>query len=177
MRPRAPLGNGAYSERIRIFARIVALSAQKKEMVEMDIGQIIAGRSGGDIISCDVSDSVRDVVALLAGKRIGAVPVLQHGSLAGIFSERDVIYRLAEEGAICLDMNVGAVMTAPAITVEISTKVDEALGLMTRRRIRHLPVIDGGAMCGFISIGDLVKSRIDEVENEAAAMRNYIQTA
>lgn len=143
----------------------------------MEISQLLAGRSAEDIIGCDVSDSVRDAVALLAGKRIGAVPVMQNGTLAGIFSERDVIYRMAEEGSTCLDKSVGEVMTAPAITVELSMKVDEALGLMTRRRIRHLPVVDGGAMCGFISIGDLVKSRIDEVQHEAEAMRAYIQTA
>ncbi len=143
----------------------------------MDVGQIMAARSGSDIISCDMEDKVRDAVALLAGKRIGAVPVLDKGTLVGIFSERDVIYRLAEEGDMCLDRMVGTVMTAPPITVETSTKVDEALGLMTRRRIRHLPVVRDGAMCGFISIGDLVKSRMDEVEHEAAAMRDYIQTA
>lgn len=143
----------------------------------MEISQLLAGRSAEDIIGCDVGDSVRDAVALLAGKRIGAVPVMQNGTLAGIFSERDVIYRMAEEGSACLDKSVGEVMTAPAITVELTMKVDEALGLMTRRRIRHLPVVDGGAMCGFISIGDLVKSRIDEVQHEAEAMRAYIQTA
>ena len=141
----------------------------------MDVGQIIASRGGAEIISCDMEDKVRDAVALLAGKRIGAVPVLDKGALVGIFSERDVIYRLAEEGDLCLDRAVGTVMTAPPITVEVSTKVDEALGLMTRRRIRHLPVVRDGAMCGFISIGDLVKSRMDEVEHEAAAMRDYIQ--
>jgi CBS domain-containing protein len=68
-------------------------------------------------------------------------------------------------------------MTAPAITVERATDVDEALSLMTRRRIRHLPVLDGETLCGFISIGDLVKSKIDQVEHEAAQMRQYIQTA
>ncbi|MGB7409455.1 MAG: CBS domain-containing protein [Pontixanthobacter sp.] len=143
----------------------------------MDIAKLIADRSPGDIIACDANDPVRAVIAILAEKRIGALPVLRDGKLAGIFSERDVIYRMAEDGAACLDTQVGDVMTAPAITVEVRAKVDEALGLMTRRRIRHLPVLDNGAMCGFISIGDLVKSRIDEVKLEAEAMRNYIQTA
>lgn len=142
----------------------------------MEISQLIARRSPGEIITCNVNDSVGSAIALLAGKRIGAVPVLENGSLAGIFSERDVLYRMALEGALCLERRVGDVMTAPAITVELSTKVVEALGLMTRRRIRHLPVTDGGVMCGFISIGDLVKSRIDEVEHEAQAMRDYILT-
>ncbi len=143
----------------------------------MDIAQLIASRAAADIISCDIGDTVRDVVTTLATRRIGALPVLRGGELVGIFSERDVIYRLAEDGSACLDTPVGDVMTAPAITVEVSAKVDEALGLMTRRRIRHLPVMNNGAMCGFISIGDLVKSRIDEVQLEAQALRNYIQTA
>lgn len=142
----------------------------------MTIANIIAGREGADIITCDVNDRVRYAAAILAEKRIGALPVLQGGKLAGIFSERDVIYQLAELGPACLEKSVGEIMTADPITVELTAKVDEALGLMSRRRIRHLPVMDGGAMCSFISIGDLVKSRIDEVENEAAAMRDYIQT-
>lgn len=140
----------------------------------MEISQVISGRTSGEVVSCEGSTSVREAAALLASKRIGAVPVMQNGSIAGIFSERDVIYRLAEEGASCLDRRVEEVMTAPAITVDAHAKVDDALGLMTRRRIRHLPVVDQGHMTGFISIGDLVKSRIDEVEHEARAMREYI---
>lgn len=142
----------------------------------MTIAKIIAHRVSSDIISCDVSTPVRDAVAMLAGKKIGALPVLDNGSVAGILSERDVIYRLAEEGASCLDKNVGEIMTSPAVTVEPSTKIDDALAMMTKRRFRHFPVIDNGALCAFISIGDLVKSKIDEVEHEAEALRAYIQT-
>ncbi|MXO91433.1 CBS domain-containing protein [Pontixanthobacter aquaemixtae] len=143
----------------------------------MEISQLIAGRASSDIFTCDVNDAVGDVVATLAGKRIGALPVMEGSQLAGIFSERDVIYRMADEGSACLEKKVGEVMTAPAITVETTAKVDEALGLMTRRRIRHLPVVENGVMCGFISIGDLVKARMDQVVLEAEAMRSYIQTA
>ena len=143
----------------------------------MTVAKLIEGRAPADVITCDANQPVREAVALLASKRIGAVPVMENGMVAGIFSERDVIYRMAEEGTACLDKLVGQVMTAPAITVEKSTNVDEALALMTRRRIRHLPVTDNGAFAGFVSIGDLVKSRIDEVEHEAQAMRDYIQTA
>ena len=82
-----------------------------------------------------------------------------------------------EFGASVLDMPVGDVMTAPAVTVEPGTEVMTALALMTRRRIRHLPVVEGTRMIGFVSIGDLVKHRIEKVESEAAAMREYIQTA
>jgi CBS domain-containing protein len=148
-----------------------------KEVAKMDIAQIIAERDSSEIIACEVGTPVRDAVQMLAGKRIGALPVTEGGRVVGIISERDVIYRLADEGEGCLGKQVGQIMTAPAITVEPSTRIDEALGLMTRRRIRHLPVIENGNLRAFISIGDLVKNRIDEVEHEAEAMRNYIQTS
>jgi CBS domain-containing protein len=143
----------------------------------MNIAKLIECRASSDIVTCDVGTPVRDVVELLDSRRIGALPVMKDGEVVGIFSERDVIHRLASEGSACLERAVGEVMTSPAITVERGTKVDDALALMTRRRIRHLPVLDGSAMCGFVSIGDLVKSRIDEIENEAAQMRQYITTA
>lgn len=142
----------------------------------MDIARLIVGRPSADIVCCETRTSVRDAVALLAERRIGALPVMDGGRVAGVFSERDVLYCMAHEGAAALDRAVGEVMTAPAISIEPSTRVDEALALMTRRRIRHLPVIEGEVMCGFISIGDLVKSRLDEVERDAAAMRSYITT-
>ena len=143
----------------------------------MDIARLIASRDPSDILTCDAAMAVRDAVGLLAGKRIGALPVMDGGRVVGIFSERDVIYRLASEGALCLDRPVGEVMTSPAITVDRKTRNDDALGLMTKRRIRHLPVVDGETMCGFISIGDLVKWRFDEVQHEAEAMRDYIAHA
>lgn len=143
----------------------------------MNIAQLIANRPSADILSCDVDMTMRDAIAIIAGKRIGALPVMENGAVAGIFSERDVIYRVADSGGDCLDYRVGDVMTAPPITVTTDTSVDQALALMTKRRIRHLPVVDGDVMCGFISIGDLVKSRMDEVEHEAEAMRNYISTS
>ncbi|MBX7513959.1 CBS domain-containing protein [Qipengyuania sp. GH38] len=143
----------------------------------MNIGTLIEGRASSDIISVEVGQTVGDAVRILAEKRIGALPVLEHGRVAGIFSERDVIHRLAEEGQSCLEQRVGDVMTSPAITVERATLIDDALALMTRRRIRHLPVIESEAMCGFISIGDLVKSRFDEVQHEAEALRDYITHA
>ena len=143
----------------------------------MDIAQLISARDPADIVTCTAGATVRDAVRLLAERRIGALPVLQGGEVAGIFSERDVLYRLAEEGALCLDRQVGEVMTSPPVTISPGTTADEALALMTRRRIRHLPVMQHGAMIGFISIGDIVKSRIDEVTAEAEQMRQYIQMA
>ncbi len=141
----------------------------------MNIARIIAQRGPSDIIACDVSTPVSQVVQTLATRRIGALPVLRDGQVAGIVSERDVIYRLADHGRECLDLPVGEIMTSPAITVEAGTTIDEALGMMTRRRFRHFPVVEGGALIGFISIGDLVKHKMDEVQHEAEALRNYIQ--
>ena len=143
----------------------------------MTIARIIEGRRGAEVISCDSNDTMREAVALLAKKRIGAVPVMRGGSVVGIFSERDVIYKLANEGEACLNRPLADVMTAPPITVETTSLINEALALMTRRRIRHLPVMENGAMVAFISIGDLVKYHTDEVEREAEALREYIQTA
>lgn len=141
----------------------------------MTIARIIAARAAHDIIACDVTTPVCEVVSTLASKRIGALPVLRDGKVVGIVSERDVIYRLADHGGACLDLPVEQIMTSPAITVEPATTIDETLSLMTRRRFRHFPVVDGGALIGFISIGDLVKHKIDEVQHEAEALRNYIQ--
>ena len=142
----------------------------------MTIARLIEGRSS-ELISCDAAMRVGDAVKLLAEKRIGAIPVFEQGRIAGIFSERDVVYQLAAHGPAMLDKTVGEVMTSPPITVEPATGVLDALGLMTRRRIRHLPVVEGEVVCGFVSIGDLVKFRIDAIVSEAEAMRSYIQSA
>lgn len=142
----------------------------------MTIARLIAGRSN-QIVSCDAGLSVGEAVKILAEQRIGALPVFANGQIAGIFSERDVVYQLAAHGPAMLDKTVGEVMTSPAITVAPENGALDALALMTRRRIRHLPVVQGTTVCGFISIGDLVKYRIDAIESEAEAMRSYIQSA
>ncbi|MBO9576534.1 MAG: CBS domain-containing protein [Sphingobium sp.] len=130
-----------------------------------------------EIIQANVGDTVAQVVALLAERRIGCVPVVEGGQVVGIFSERDVIYGLERTGAALLDKTVGEVMTKPAMTITPDTPIISALSLMTKRRVRHLPIVEGGHMIGFVSIGDLVKSRIDHIESEAEAMRSYIQSA
>jgi CBS domain-containing protein len=134
----------------------------------------ILERKGDEVFSIAAGKTVKDAVALLADKRIGAVPVLDGGKVIGIFSERDVLYGLAREGQALLDRPVEEVMTADPVTVTPGTPVLHALATMTKRRIRHLPVIDGGVLAGFVSIGDLVKLRIDRIEAEADAMRSYI---
>jgi len=92
-------------------------------------------------------------------------------------SERDVIYCLRSDGAAVLEWPVERIMTSPAITVERDEQVLNALSLMTRRRIRHLPVVESGRILGIVSIGDLVKYRMDKIEREAAELLNYIQNA
>ena len=143
----------------------------------MTIAAILGGKGGG-VVTAATGQTVAEAVALLAERRIGAVPVLgDDGAVAGVFSERDVIYCLEREGRAALERAVSEVMTAPALTVESGESVIAALALMTRRRIRHLPVVEGGRLVGIVSIGDLVKYRIDRIEADAAAMRDYIQSA
>ena len=142
----------------------------------MTIARMIAGRSG-EIISCDAAANVSEAVRILAEKRIGALPVYLNGEIVGIFSERDVVYQLAAHGPAMHDKSVAEVMTSPPITVEKSSGVLDSLSLMTRRRIRQLPVVEDGKVCGLVSIGDLVKYRIEAIEADAEAMRSYIQSA
>ena len=99
------------------------------------------------------------------------------GRIAGIISERDLIYCLREHGPEVLDWPVSRVMSSPAITAEPQTEVLSALATMTQRRIRHLPIVERGAIVGIVSIGDLVKYRMECIEAEAEAMRSYIQSA
>ncbi|MDE0880478.1 MAG: CBS domain-containing protein [Sphingomonas bacterium] len=142
----------------------------------MTIGSILQGK-GTDIVSVARDAHVGDAVALLAEKRIGAMPVMDGDTVVGIFSERDVIHCLKADGAAAMTRTVGDAMTSPVESVASGSSVMGALSLMTRRRIRHLPVIDEGRIVGFVSIGDLVKYRIDRIESDAAAMRDYIRSA
>jgi len=141
----------------------------------MTISAILQSK-GSEVLTVDCDTRVRDAVAMLAERKIGAMPVVRAGALAGIMSERDVIYCLRSDGAAMLDWPVERIMTAPAITVTPQTEILSALSLMTRRRIRHLPVVEGETLIGLVSIGDLVKYRMDKIEAEAAAMLTYIQS-
>ena len=139
----------------------------------MTIGAILRERTGA-VISARPNDSVRAVVDLLAQNRIGAVPVLEDDAVVGIFSERDIVRLLSSYGPDALDRSLDEVMTKSPVTCDSDMAVIGALSQMTQKRIRHLPVVHGGKMVGFVSIGDLVKYRIDKIEAEAAAMRDYI---
>jgi CBS domain-containing protein len=135
-------------------------------------------RNKGSMVETVTADStVFDAVRRLGEKRIGALPVVEDGSIAGIVSERDVIYGLRDNGPEMLEWPVSRVMSSPAITAPPDMDVLAALALMTQRRIRHLPVVDGGQIRGIVSIGDLVKHRMERIEAEADAMRAYIQSA
>ena len=142
----------------------------------MTIAAILA-KKGREVVAIAADSTVRDAISLLAQRRIGAVPVTDANGVAGIFSERDVVYCLHRDGAAILDWPVERVMTSPAITAEPSMPALVALSQMTKRRIRHLPVVEDGELTGIVSIGDLVAYRISRIEEEAEAMRNYIQSA
>ena len=137
----------------------------------------VLGSKGNAVETIAADARVSEAVARLGEKRIGALPVIEGGAIVGIMSERDVIYCLREHGPAMLDWPVSRLMSAPAITAELDTPVMAALSLMTQRRIRHLPVLEGGAIRGIVSIGDLVKYRMERIEAEADAMRSYIQSA
>ncbi len=137
----------------------------------------ILQNKGSEVVTVEVGTSVRDAVARLAERRIGAMPVCDRGRVAGIVSERDVIHHLSSEGADILDRPVETIMTSPAIMVPPDKEVMGALSLMTQRRVRHLPVVENESIVGIVSIGDLVKFRMDQIEQEAEALLTYIQTA
>ncbi len=142
----------------------------------MTIAAVLQGK-GSSIETIAGDASLHEAVRRLGEKRIGALPVVEDGRIVGIVSERDVIYCLRDHGPAALDQPVSRAMSSPAITVDSETGVLRALALITERRIRHLPVVDGGKIRGIVSIGDLVKYRMEMIEAEAEAMRVYIQSA
>ncbi len=130
---------------------------------------------GADVFAVSGATSVRDAVAILGDKNIGAVVVKNgDGTVSGIFSERDVVRRLKSEGAAVLDRPVADCMTRNPFTCTRETTLDELMGEMTKKRIRHMPVVEGGRLVGIVSIGDVVKRKIDDIEREAAALKEYI---
>lgn len=131
---------------------------------------------GSEVATIGVSASLFEAVQTLGERRIGALLVVEDGRILGIISERDVIYCLKDHGSEALEWSVERAMTSPAITVTPDTEVLSALALITQRRIRHLPVVESGELRGIVSIGDLVKHRMERIEAEAEAMRAYIQS-
>jgi CBS domain-containing protein len=122
--------------------------------------------------------TIPEVARLLAERRIGAVLVLDAaGQLIGILSERDIVRSLAGTGAETLHMTAGQLMTRVLHTVSRATTVAEAMEMMTRHRVRHLPVLEGGALVGIVSIGDVVKARLTQQEVEVDSLKAYVSGA
>ncbi|MFN3288706.1 MAG: CBS domain-containing protein, partial [Sphingomonadaceae bacterium] len=117
---------------------------------------------GHAVVTIEATARLADAVGLLDAKGIGALLVMEGQQVAGVLSERDVVRALARGGAESLGQPVSALMSAPVVTVAPTDSVESAMALMTERRFRHLPVVEGGALVGIVSIGDLVKCRIDE---------------
>ena len=139
---------------------------------------LILQSKGRDVVTVASDQSLRDVVAILGRLKIGAVVVVdQWSQVRGIFSERDVVRVVARSDTGLLDTPVSDHMTTHVETATPESSVLDAMGRMTAGRFRHLPVVEGGRLAGLVSIGDLVKHRISEIEQENRAMRDYITTA
>ena len=136
----------------------------------MLISDVLRGK-GHDVVKVRATGSVALAVGKLAEHRIGALVVEDEWmKLVGVFSERDFVNAIAQHGAAALSYPVRQLMSSPIISCRSTERIDAALGTMTRARIRHLPVIDGGELKGIVSIGDLVKHRLDEKELEASTL-------
>ena len=130
---------------------------------------------GTEIVTVTPDTRVRRLLAVLAEHRIGAVVVSHNGtSIDGIASERDIVRALAERGAAVLSEPVTAIYTAEVRTVTPQTPLEEVMRMMTVHRVRHAPVVADGGLAGIVSIGDVVKTRIDELETERAVLTDYI---
>jgi CBS domain-containing protein len=138
----------------------------------------ILSRKGQSVVTIEPTASLADASKRLAERRIGAVIVKGEGDrVAGLLSERDIVRVLAEKGPVALALSVEQVMTRRVITCKESDTVSVIMERMTTGKFRHLPVVDGERLIGVISIGDVVKHRLEEMESESNAMREYIATA
>ncbi len=137
--------------------------------------QSIIGAKGTDVATVAQTASLHEAIGLLDERRIGALVVSGDGrAIEGIVSERDIV-RAAAIGADALDRSVGSVMSTDVVTCSAGDGVDRLMSLMTERRIRHLPVVDdAGHLAGIVSIGDVVKARLSELEQENQALADYI---
>ena len=133
---------------------------------------------GTRVVTVTPDTTVRQLLAVLAEHRIGAVVVSHDGtSVDGIASERDIVRAFARRGAAAMSEPVTAIYTAEVHTITPETQIEEVMRMMTERRVRHAPVVQDGNLRGIVSIGDVVKNRIDELETERAALTDYITSA
>ena len=137
----------------------------------------ILRNKGNAVVTIEPSVTVERLVALLAEHRIGAVVVSSDGvHVEGIVSERDVVQVLAAHGTAALSMPVGDLCSRDVVSVGTGDNVEQLMAVMTERRFRHLPVLEDGELRGIVSIGDVVKSRLDDLEVERVALTDYITT-
>jgi len=142
----------------------------------MNIAQILKAK-GRAVATARPDATLLDIIQKLAQKKIGAIVVVgDNGEVAGIISERDIIRRLGEGGEKALAEPVTQAMTSAVITCNESSTIEEMMEVMTKGRFRHVPVVEDGALVGIVSIGDIVKHHIAEVEMEVMAMRGYFVT-
>ena len=144
----------------------------------MNVEYILA-RKGREVRTITPNTSLEDALQRLRTERIGALVVSETGTdLLGILSDRDILDAIADHGTDVLGESVGSVMTAKVFTCSREDRVSAIMALMTDRRIRHVPVVEkDGRLCGMVSIGDVVKQRLDEIESEAEALREYVTKA
>jgi CBS domain-containing protein len=141
----------------------------------MIIAQILKSKGRG-VMTAAPADTLQEITLRLASRKIGAIIILEGGNVAGIISERDIIRLIAEHGPKALDMQAKDGMTRNVISCTRDCTLDEVMETMTKGRFRHVPVMEDGALVGIISIGDVVKHHISEVELEVTAMRDYLAT-
>ena len=139
----------------------------------MRIADVLRSK-GTDVATVAPTVSVTDLIATLAAHNVGALPVVDGGQLVGIVSERDVVRRLDAGGAALLEASVGDIMTTEVTTCSPEDNVADLAAIMTSRRFRHMPVVVDGQLAGIVSIGDLVKARIDLLESEREQLQSYI---
>ena len=140
----------------------------------MQVSGLLEGK-GSDVVTVAPDAAVERVAALLAEHRIGAIVVSGDGSaIEGIVSERDIVRALAEQGGDVLGQTASSIMTREVFTCEPATTVEQLMGLMTERRIRHVPVVADGGLGGIVSIGDVVKNRLSDLETETQVLHDYI---
>ena len=138
----------------------------------------ILSHKGGNVVTIAPTATLSAAVKLLAERRIGAIVVTgPENRVAGILSERDIVRTLADRGPAALDENVAAVMTRKVMTCTEADTIASLMERMTEGKFRHLPVVEQGRLVGVISIGDVVKFRVEEIEGESNALREYIATA
>ncbi|MCX6463906.1 MAG: CBS domain-containing protein [Pseudonocardiales bacterium] len=139
----------------------------------MRIADVLRNK-GSEVATVAPDATVTELIATLAERNVGALPVVDGGRLVGIVSERDVVRRLHAGGAAVLDARVADIMTSEVTTCSPSDGAAELASVMTRGRFRHLPVVVDGRLAGIVSIGDLVKARIDMLESEREQLQSYI---